>query len=191
MKLAILGGTFDPPHIGHFFLAEVCVQELKYSRVLFIPASIPAHKTIESGTGAGDRMAMLERETERLSFAAADDMEIRRGGVSYSIDTVRALKQRYPDMEGKPGLVIGDDLLPGFHEWKEAEALTAEADVIIARRLPEKIENIPFPHVYLDNPVLPVSSREIRERITAKKAYRYLVTEKIYAYIREKHLYGA
>jgi nicotinate-nucleotide adenylyltransferase len=191
MKLVIFGGTFDPPHIGHLFLADVCVEELKYSRVLFIPANIPAHKPMESGTGPGDRLSMLERETASLPFADVDDTEIRRGGVSYSIDTVRELKQRCPDMEGKPGLLIGDDLLSGFLEWKESDAVTAEADIIIARRLPEKIENVPFPHTYLDNPVLPVASREIRERIIEKKAYRYLVTEKIYAYIREKHLYGA
>ena len=191
MKYALLGGTFDPPHIGHLFFAEMCVVELGYFHVLLVPANIPAHKTVESGTGPEERLKMLKNETQSIEYVSVDDSEILRGGISYSIDTVRDVKKRYPEMDGNPGLLLGDDLVPHFTEWKEYEALTREADIIIARRLPEKVEEISFPHRYLDNPVLPVSSTEIRERVKEKKAYRYLVTEKIYSYIREKHLYGA
>lgn len=189
MRIAVLGGTFDPPHIGHFFLAEILLLELHYTTVFLVPANIPAHKAVKSETRPRERLNMVALEAENLRNTEVSDMEIRRGGTSYSIDTVRELKRRYPELEGKPGLVIGDDLLPNFSEWKEFDALTAEADVIIARRRAERAETIPFPHTYLDNPLLPISSTEIRRRIREKKAYRYLVTEKIYSYIREHRLY--
>ena len=191
MKLAVLGGTFDPPHIGHLFLAEMCVLELGYSHVFFIPAYMPAHKTVESGATPENRLEMLKRETAGLENVEVDNTEIRRGGISYSIDTIRDLKERFYNLEGNPGLLIGDDLVAQFSEWKEYEALTREADILIARRLEEKCKNITFPHTYLKNPLFPVSSTEIRRRIRERMAYRYLVTEKIYSYIKEKHLYGA
>ncbi len=190
MKLAIIGGTFDPLHIGHLFLADIVITELEYTKVLFVPANIPAHKTVDSATSAEQRLEMIALEIAQVQSVEVSDIEIRRGGTSYSIDTVRECKKLYPGLEGKPGLVIGDDLLSHFSEWKEYESLWKEADIIIARRDEKKYKNINFPHVYLDNPVLPISSSEIRHRIHEEKAFRYLVTGKIYAYIKEQKLYG-
>lgn len=189
MKLAILGGTFDPPHIGHLFLADICLVELGYTKVLFVPAHIPAHKEIESGTGPKERLEMLRLETEGRDGFDLSDMEIQRGGISYSIDTVREVKTKYPEMKGNPGLLIGDDLLSDFHEWKEYSNLCREADIIVARREPSRADTVNFRHTYLENPVLPVSSSAVRERRKKNMAFRYLVTEKIYSYIMEKQLY--
>lgn len=191
MKLAILGGTFDPPHIGHLVLAEILHIELGYSKILFVPANIPAHKDVQSGTSPEQRLQMVRIAVSDMDAAIAEDCELRRGGTSYSIDTVRELKQRYPELEANPGLCIGDDLLGGFSRWKEYSRLVNEAEIIIARRLQEYGEPPGFPHVYMENPLLLISSTDIRNRIRSGKAYRYLVTEKIYSYIEGERIYGA
>ena len=185
MKLAILGGTFDPPHIGHFFLADMMTVEVGYDLVLFIPSNIPAHKTVESNITPEARLKMLEQALSDTPRFGIDDCELRRGGISYSIDTVRDIKGRYG---GKPGLIIGDDLVEGFSSWKESEALLREADIFVARRNRQD-RPICLSHTHLDNIRIPVSSTEVRKRIRNKQAFRYLVTEKIYSYIRENHLY--
>ncbi len=186
MKLAILGGTFDPPHIGHFFLADMMTVEVGYDLVLFIPSNIPAHKTVESNITPEERLKMLEQALSDTPQFRIDECELRRGGVSYSIDTVRYIKDRYG---GKPALIIGDDLVEGFSSWKESEALPREADIFVARRNRQDRPDLPFSHTHLDNIRIPVSSTEVRQRIRNKQAFRYLVTEKIYSYIRENHLY--
>jgi len=189
MKLAILGGTFDPPHIGHFFIADTVTVELGYDLVLFIPSNIPAHKRVESKVSPEERLEMLETAIEGNPRFGLDDCELRRGGISYSIDTVREIAGRYKGISGKPGLIIGDDLVDGFPSWKESKALPYEADILVAKRTETGRSDLSFSHTNLGNIRIPVSSTEIRERIRKKQAFRYLVNEKIYSYIREKHLY--
>ncbi|HRZ89180.1 MAG TPA: nicotinate-nicotinamide nucleotide adenylyltransferase, partial [Spirochaetia bacterium] len=127
--------------------------------------------------------------------AAADDDrlvvwdgEIRRGGLSYTIDTIRELARSF-ELEGKPGLLVGDDLLPGFSEWRQADALAREARIVCARR--ERADRVAFPydHVYLDNLLIPVSSRMIRERIAAGQPYRRLVPDPVWRIIEENGYY--
>jgi nicotinate-nucleotide adenylyltransferase len=167
-------------------------RALGYDRVLLVPASIPPHKALDSGATAEDRIAMLKLAIADASFLAVEECEIDRGGVSYTIDTVSYLEEKYRDrLEGKIGLVIGEDLVAGFDTWKDAPVLAERTDVIVARR-PSKGDRpatFPYRHAALDNALLPISSSGIREAVRHGKSWRYLVPDGVYRYIVEHTLY--
>ncbi len=188
MKIAIIGGTFNPPHMGHLLLAEEVLNELGYDRVLFIPSNKPAHKTVDGDVSASQRMEMVRLAIGDRNNIQLEACEILRGGVSYSIDTVNCVLQCY-DLDDKPGLVIGDDLFQGFDTWKDARVLGQKADLIVAHRLFNHKLDFPYPHTYLNNKILPLSSSEIRERIRYGKPWRSLVPEGVYHYINDQKLY--
>jgi nicotinate-nucleotide adenylyltransferase len=188
MRLAILGGTFNPVHAGHLFLAEEVQARLGYETVLFVPANVPVHKTMEIEVGPRHRLRMLRLAVSPYRRFLVDDCELRRGGESYSIDTVREVKRRYsPD--GKPGLIIGDDLAAGFDTWKEAPELARITDLIVARRGSARRPSLGFPCTYLENTLLPVSSSEIRERLASDLPVRSLLPERVLRYIHRYGLY--
>jgi len=188
MKLVILGGTFNPIHVGHLFLAEEVMSLLHYERMLFIPAFIPVHKERGKMAPPLHRQRMLELALQDTPHFSLDDCELRRGGPSYSVDTVREIMSTH-DVEGKPGLVIGDDLAPGFHTWKESEQLAAMVDLIVARRNSGAVPDIGYPCTCIENRLLPVSSSEIRDRIAAGRSIRYLVPDAVIDYIDQYGLY--
>jgi len=188
MKLVMLGGTFNPPHNGHIRMAELVRLQLGYDRVVLVPSYQPAHKTVDSGATAGQRLEMVRLAASRLPSAFVSDCELHRKGVSYSIDTVRYLKKLYRP-EGKPGLIIGDDLIAGFHRWHKVDELVREADVIVVHRGEPEELNLPFPHCYVDNPLLPVSSSEIREALRAGRSVDDLLPPAVLDYIGRNRLY--
>ena len=188
MKLAILGGTFDPVHLGHLFLAEEVRSILGYERVLFVPALIPVHKKLDITLPSHHRQRMLELALKDSPHFQLDTCELRRGGPSYSVDTVREVLAAYP-VEGKPGLIIGDDLAQDFHTWKEAVQLAGMVDLIVARRNSGEVRGITFPCTYIENRLLPLSSSEIRERIRTSRSIRYLVPPEVIGYIEQHGLY--
>lgn len=189
MRLLVLGGTFNPVHIGHLILAEEVREEFAYDQVLLIPSARPPHKEVRGEPGAEERLAMLNLAIEGNPRLAVDDCELKRAGLSYTIDTLRSLKTRHA-FEGKPGLVIGDDLAPGFASWREPDAIASEADLLLARRGGADFP-FAFPHRRAANRLVPVSSSEIRERIAAGRSVRYLVPAPVLAYIAAKGLYGS
>lgn len=196
----MFGGSFNPIHVGHLFLAEDVRLRLGYDKVFFIPVSIPAHKKLASGASDKNRLQMTKLAVQGNPSFEVDDCEIRRGGVSYSYDTLIELIQRMADdLEGKIGLVMGDDLVEGFSEWKNAKELSEKADLILARRVAGYGIQPPvfnYPHIELSNSILPVASSDIRQRISAGigkdclGAWRYLVPEAVYQYIIQRNLYG-
>lgn len=188
MKTVIIGGTFNPVHIGHLFLAEEVRLQTSCERVLLVPSFLPAHKRIDSGVTAEDRLEMLRLAVEPLEGIQVEDCEIRRGGISYSIDTVRTV-YRHLQPQDRLGLVIGDDLFETFPTWKDHTALLDLCDLFVAHRLYEKELSFSLPHNYLKNKILPLSSSEIRTRIADRAAFRHLVPEPVYAYIQSRGLY--
>ena len=192
MRIAILGGSFNPVHNAHLALADAVHRALGYDRVLFVPASIPPHKELDSGATAEDRIAMLRLAIADASFLEVEDCEIVRGGISYTIDTVAYLEEKYRDrLEGKIALVIGEDLVAGFDTWKDAQILAERTDVIVARRPLEgdRPAKFPYRHTALENSLLPISSSGIREAVRLGKSWRYLVPDGVYRYIVEHILY--
>ena len=188
MKTAIFGGTFNPVHHGHLSIAKAVLESTEYERILFIPANIRPNKEYED-PGVKLRLRMLSGAIAYEPRFGLSDCEIRRSGISYSIDTIRYLVSSGM-VEACPGLIIGDDLVEGFHTWKEPENLLAECRIIIARRLPEGRVEVPFDHLYINNEVIAVSSSLVRNLIERGEAWDHLVPGAARETIEEYGLYG-
>lgn len=195
MKYAILGGSFNPLHIGHLFLADAVLSSLNYDRIILVPAFQSPLKDNAEGASPWDRLEMLAASIPgdpRLTF---DGCELLREGVSYTIDTLKDIIDRY-EPEGKPGLIIGDDLVATFDKWKNPEEIAGLADLIVARRLSDKVNSgmgdvdFPYPHRTLDNEIVNIASKQIREKISKGEAWRYFVPPGARCIIEEKGLYG-
>ncbi|MFO7850560.1 MAG: nicotinate (nicotinamide) nucleotide adenylyltransferase [Spirochaetia bacterium] len=187
MRTVIIGGTFNPVHIGHLYIAEEVKISLGYERVIFIPAHIPAHKEPDYSTTAEQRLEMLRCAVFNTDFVV-DSCEIQRGGISYTIDTVDEILNNYT-ITGKLGLLIGDDLVEGFHKWKEWKALLEKVDLIIAHRSYQEQVPCSFAHTYLNNLVIPISSSAVRDRVEKGSSFRYFVPESVFSYIQENEVY--
>lgn len=188
MRTAIFGGSFNPVHVGHLVIAEEILVQTGCDTILFIPAYDPPHKDFHD-PGPSLRLAMLEASIAGNTHFRASDCEIRRSGVSYTIDTIRHLVGG-GFVEPKPFLVIGDDLVEGFGSWKESEAVAQETSILIVHRRFETRLLMPFPHRYIDNAIFPVSSSAVREKAASGGAWRYLVPEAARKIMEEHGLYG-
>jgi nicotinate-nucleotide adenylyltransferase len=189
MRAAVLGGTFDPVHVGHLYLAEEALRSINYDRIFLIPAKEPPHKK-ESGRVTPEiRIRLLRKAVEGRKEFIVEDCELKRDGTSYTIDTVKYLLANY-SIQGKLGLVIGDDLIGGFQDWRQVDELTEITELVVAKRNSRVKLDLSYPHTYLDNLIIPISSTEIRNRISERKPYRYLVPENVYAAIQNENLYA-
>ena len=188
MRTAILGGTFDPVHVGHLLMADEVLSHGGYERILFVPARVPPHKSHLPAASPAQRLAMLELATADRPEFAVNAFEIERNGLSYTVDTLRHLTETGAIHE-KPGLIIGEDLVSGFEQWRDPDAVAALADLILVRRPGAEGATFHRPHTLLDNLVLEISSTEIRDRIARGVTYRYLVLPSVYNYIEQHRLY--
>lgn len=189
MKLLLLGGSFNPVHLGHLVMAEELRAEFGYDLVLLVPSYKPPHKDIDREPGTEHRLAMLRLAVGDDPTMAVDDCELKRGGTSYTIDTLADIASRY-EIEGKPGLVIGDDLIPGFSSWRDPDAIAAAADLVCAHRKSDVELPLAYAHRYASNSLVRVSSSMVRERIASGRPFRRLLEASVYDYIVEKGLYG-
>lgn len=188
MTAAILGGTFNPVHIGHLSLAEEVRSTFGYDRLILVPAAIPVHKDAAPVIPGAHRLAMLRLAVAGSDGLLVDDGELVRGGPSWTIDTVAELVPRY-GITGRPGLVIGDDLAAGFAAWKDAERLVRTVDLILARRTGERHAEFPWPHRVVMNPLIAISSSDIRRRVAEGRSIRFLTPDPVVAYIAGHGLY--
>ena len=189
MKAVVLGGTFNPVHFGHLFVAEEARATLGYEAAIFVPANQPVHKNPAPVLDPAHRLAMLRLAVSGNPRFIVDTGEIERGGPSYSIETVSSLIPRH-HIEGRPGFLIGDDLVAGFPTWKNVDELVKIVDLIVARRTLDGPARLMYRHRVVTNTVLPISSSEIRSRIHEGKAVRYLLPDAVLDYIRDNNLYG-
>jgi len=186
MKTAIFGGTFNPVHNGHLHLAVSVCSELRYEKVIFVPANLSPHKEANGLISGLHRLSMVQRAIADYSFLSVDDCELDRGGVSYTIDTVRYLGSTY----GRLGVIIGDDLVADYSSWRQAPEIALEADLILGRRK-DGLASLRFPHRVVSNVRLPISSKLIRERLRARQAVDYLIPAPVLNNIAEHGLYGS
>ena len=193
MRLGILGGSFNPVHNGHLFFAEKAISELKLDRVVFVPAYRSPFKPDAVGmeTGAADRLLMLAAAIEGDPRFTIDDCEIRREGVSYTVHTLEDIIERYLP-NGKPYLLIGDDLAADFPKWRDSERILEQAEIVIARRLNNKpdTKEHPYPHKTIDNETIDISSEKIREMIEKGSNWEEHVPPMAAKIIKEKQLYS-
>lgn len=194
-RIGILGGTFDPPHVGHMVLADCALESLALDALLFVPAADPPHK---HGTRVpiAHRLPMLEQALTldpryRLSRADVD-----RPGPHYSVDMVRIIQGQYPDAE--LFFCMGSDSLRDLPTWHQPEGLIAQARLAVMQRpdadVPLSIHADLFPQlqarlVVIDAPRLEVSSTEIVERLRQGKTVRFLVPDPVLDYIESNQVY--
>ena len=204
MRTAVIGGTFDPVHLGHLHLIYSLLQLTDYERIIIIPAAKPPHKPNEPVVTSEARLAMLELALldytrlypkGRSVHILIDTCEIDRGGTSYMFDTVNELHQRY-DIDGKIGMVIGDDLVPGLRRWYRFDELRNQVRFIILRRSGEERSHLLPPGVmarFLENPILVDSSTQVRNLLAGGEATESeltaLVSPSVANYIMEHELY--
>jgi len=201
-RIGIMGGSFDPVHIGHLILAQDAIERLELSGVVFIPAAVPPHKQHLQRVNAEHRINMLRLATEGDLRLSVSDIELRRGGVSYTIDTVRALQEEQPEVEWV--LTVGSDTLVDLHNWYRIDELLGLCEVATFLRpgqscLEEIAEKVLVADVHksklLSNVVeahlIALSSTEIRMRIAEGLGIRYLVPPEVEMYIYEHGLYQA
>ncbi|MCD6093245.1 MAG: nicotinate-nucleotide adenylyltransferase [Candidatus Omnitrophica bacterium] len=184
MRIGILGGAFDPIHLGHLLLAEKAREKLSLAKVIFIPCFIsPFKKEIVSSS---QRYKMVCLAISDNPFFVVSKLEIKRKGVSYSIDTVRELKKRYPRDEFF--FILGSDSWGQFSSWKDSDELLKLIRFAVMERKGFSLrENGSI--LRISGEVLPISSSQIRERVKQNKSIRYLVPERVRRYILRKGLY--
>jgi nicotinate-nucleotide adenylyltransferase len=189
VKAVILGGTFNPVHYAHLFIAEEVRSAYGYDAAIFVPANQPVHKDPSPILPAAQRLEMLRRAVMGCPEFIVVESEIKRGGPSYSIDTVEELVEKF-DLREKPGFLIGDDLVEGFPTWKDAQRLSRMVDLFVARRTMAGHLSLEYPHHVISNAVLPISSSEIRRRISQGRTVRFLLPDGVLDYIKANKLYG-
>lgn len=187
MKIGILGGTFNPIHIGHLILAEEAREKLKLDRVIFVPAFLPPHKDNADIAPALNRFAMCKLAIKGNKYFLVSDMEIRRNGRSYTIDTIEELRRQY--LNDELYFIIGSDLLKYLAEWKDLVEIIKIVKFIAATRPGYPLEKIPDYITKLAIRAVDVSAFEVRDCIKNNKSFRYLVSDRVFDYINKKHLY--
>lgn len=189
MKIAIIGGTFNPPHFAHLFFANEVRQKLKYDKIVFVPSSISAHKVKDINTLDKDRLNMLNLAIKNLPWAMVSECDLNRGGVTRTIDTISDIIREF-SLDSKPGFILGDDLVEGFSNWKDPELIAEKSDLIIGIR--KNVDfNFLYKHQTVDNRVFPLSSSEIRERVFNGFDIDFLIPDKVIEYIKKNELYSA
>jgi nicotinate-nucleotide adenylyltransferase len=198
VNIGVLGGTFDPIHMGHLIVAEEARVRLGLREVLFVPAGDPWLKSESNVTAAVHRVEMVRRAIAGNPYFGLCTLEVERSGPSYTVDTMVALRQ---ELGHKAGLhfILGKDTLPGLPVWKEPVRLLELCTLVVAPRLGSKdwqhlessIRGLRDRVIELDMPVIGISSSGIRERVAQGLSIRYLVPQDVEAYITERKLYAA
>jgi nicotinate-nucleotide adenylyltransferase len=187
MRIGLLGGTFNPIHSGHLILADEVREKLKLDQVVFVPANIPPHKKSAAIAPARLRMEMLRIAVRGNRHFSVSDVELRRSGPSYTIDTIYEFKKRFPGDE--LFFITGSDLLKYFAEWKDLRQIVRLVKFIVATRPGYPLEGIPRYIATVPIRAVDISAFEVRMHVRMGKSYRYLVPEGVYRYIQKHRLY--
>lgn len=187
MKLAILGGTFNPIHNGHIRVVKLALE--KYDNVMLIPNARPPHKEHDNSTAMKHKLAMLMLATKDMDNVTVDAYEVEKGGISYTIDTINYIYSEFVFFD-KPGLIIGDDLVDGLPTWRNIDELASKVDFVISNRMSDKRTECPYPHTYIDGTTDTISSTEIRNKVKLGKDVSDLVPWEVNWYIQTNKLYA-
>jgi len=191
VKIGFLGGSFDPVHFGHLIAAQDAFEQHRLDRLVLVPAAQAPLKPNDVQSSAEDRLAMLRAAVEWDHRFEISDFELRRGGVSYTIDSARHFRARYP--EDELFWVVGGDQLPKLHLWKDIDELVRLVEFIFLERPGYPVKAHPeIPGLRLhrcDGHLLAISSTELRERVKNHLSLDYFVPHKAIVYIQEKRLY--
>jgi nicotinate-nucleotide adenylyltransferase len=188
--MGLLGGMFDPIHLGHLRAAEIVREALTLDEVVFVPAGVPPHRGRPVATGV-DRYAMVALATAGDRAFVPSDIELRREGPSYTVETVAELRAEHPGSEIV--LIVGSDNLPMIAEWREPRRLLEMCTVAVVERpgsAPASPGQVPAERLHrIEGTALPIASRDLRERLRTGRSVRHLVPPPVADYIEKRSLY--
>lgn len=184
-RIGILGGTFDPPHLGHLIIAEEVRLALGLEEIWFIPSQEPPHKN-NAFTSAVTRVEMVQKAIEGNSYFKLNTIEVDRLGRSYTSDTLKLLKNEHPDDSFY--FIIGADMVEYLPKWYNINELLEMVSFVGVKRIGSELET-PYPIKMVDIPYMEISSTMIRERICKSSSVKYYLPEAVIRYIKEKRLY--
>lgn len=196
-RLGIFGGTFDPPHVGHLILAAEARDQLHLDSTIWVLTPDPPHKRGQEVSALSHRLAMINLAIEEDDGFTLSHVDINRPGPHYAVDTVKILKQQYPDQTLI--YLMGGDSLHDLPQWYQAKEFLRILDGIgVMRRPGDEVDlselNAKLPHLaeklnFVTAPLLEISAEQIRRRAKEKRAYRYYVLPKIFQYIQRHKIY--
>ena len=197
MRLGIFGGTFDPPHLGHLLVAVDAIEALELDRMALVPAGAQPLKVGVVRASAAQRLEMVRRMVEGDSRFTVDPVEIDRGGLSYTVETLAEYAAREPDAERF--FLVGADVAGSFDQWREPDRVLSLAQMVVLQRSPTEASAAPVtwpaaagsakPPRLLRTRTIDISSTEIRERVRSGRSIRGFVPEAVADYIRTAGLY--
>lgn len=192
-KIGLFGGTFDPIHNGHLIIAEYLRDLLELSEIWFIPAKIHPLKDNKGITPPDFRLEMLKRAVSNNQFFKVDNIELKRKDISYTIDTLSHLLEKYNYLNPRFYFFIGMDNVNEFHRWKDPDEILKKCQIVAFGRpgfTPDKSVKKYLPHIqFVDVPLLEISSTFIRGRIRDGRSVRYLIPVEVERFIKERNLY--
>jgi len=196
-RVGILGGTFNPPHLAHLVCAAEAAEQLELERVLLTPVAAAPHKEAVQDPGAQERLELCRLAVSGDDRLGVCDLEVRRGGLSYTVDTLRALHAQTP--EDDLTFIVGGDIALGLPSWHEPQAVLGLATIAVAERegtvhadvaerLRAHFPDAP-PPVFFDMPRLDISSSQIRRRVAEGRSIKHLVPDPVAERIARGRLY--
>jgi nicotinate-nucleotide adenylyltransferase len=198
-RIGLLGGTFNPPHLGHLVCAQEAWVQLGLDRVLFVPVHDPPHKAIEADPGVEHRVELCRRAVAGDERLAVSRVEADVDGPSFTVDTLRRLHEKQP--EDDLTFIVGGDMAHSLPQWREPEAILSLAKLGVAERAGLRREELAGRLAalggaadrvhFFEMPRIDVSSTLIRSRVATGRPIRYLVPDGVAEYIAEAGLYGA
>lgn len=194
LRIGVFGGTFDPPHVGHLVTAVNVMHALELDQVILMVANVPWQKEGSRAiTPAHDRFAMVEAAVAAVPGLVAGDTEIRMGGPSYTVDTLRTLRQQNPEYAHAIFFtVLGDDAAAGVPSWERFHELTELTSLVVVDRPGTPVElAADIDWIRVEVPRLDVSSTDLRSRFTDGRPLDYLITQPVLEVIRERSLYSS
>lgn len=187
--VGIYGGTFDPIHVGHLITAQSVCEIRKLDKIIFIPSFISPHKTDRISSSPRHRINMLKLAIKDIPYFEYSDIEIKKKEISYTINSVLALKAAYKNIE----LIIGYDNLITFNTWKEPDKILELVKLVVLRR---KVREENFQQnkyfkkaIFIETPLIEIFGTDIRERVKTNRSINFLVPQKVMAYIYKHNLY--
>jgi len=195
--VGILGGTFNPPHLGHLVCAQEAYLQLQLDRVMLMPARLPPHKPVEYEPGVQHRLELCRLAVECDDRFTVSDLELSRPGPSFTVDTLEQLNSDAPNNELV--LIVGGDVAAGLPQWREPERVLALATLAVAKRRGNARASVDAALQSLGGgerarffrmPQIGVSSTIVRGRVRAGQSIRYIVPDPVRDYIERHGLYG-
>ncbi len=188
-KVGIFGGTFDPIHHGHLITAQSVKEIRALDKIIFIPSFISPHKADVNSASPEHRMNMLKLAVKGIDFFEVSDYEIKKEGISYTIDTLKEFKKKYDELE----FIIGYDNIFKFNTWKNPDEIMKTTKILVLKRK----SSLPPPHedkyvksaLFVETRGIEISATDIREKVTQGMPIHYLVPEKVKEYIYSFNLY--